>query len=207
MTTRSFSSWRNNIVLALLLAVAPVIGFATQIDHGRPIYQTTDPFNGPFGFWGYDIIPTQSVAVRFIPDADFTLETIKIWFMSNDWSGQSHPKVTLELRTDAPLEDGQSIPSDRVLEAWDVEVTAQGWNPVEETVVSRVKVALLAGQKYWISARGDTKPGKDAVWVQSSGSVGITSNTQAQDGGKWEPVGDLTGAAPAITITGVSMLK
>src|SRR5262245_7866813 len=87
---------------------------------GDVIYQTNTPFGGFFGLTGFDVFTEQSVALRFTPTADFTLDTVKVWFMNNDDSG-GHPTVTLTLRTDDAK--AGSIPADVILEQWTMQVS------------------------------------------------------------------------------------
>src|SRR5260370_4677105 len=100
------------------------------------IYQTADPFGGPFGLWGADVFERQSVALRITPTGRYTLDSIGLWFMNNDFSGMHHDTVILTLRDDAVSPSGGSIPSDTIHENWAFQVTATGWDPRLETVAS-----------------------------------------------------------------------
>lgn len=50
------------------------------------IYETNGPFGSAFGLIGFDVESDQSVAVRFTPDADYRLDRVSVWFMSNDFN-------------------------------------------------------------------------------------------------------------------------
>ncbi|MCH8913180.1 MAG: hypothetical protein IIA33_06380, partial [Planctomycetes bacterium] len=40
------------------------------------IYETEDPFGGTFGLWGADVFADQSVAARFTPGGNYTLDRV-----------------------------------------------------------------------------------------------------------------------------------
>ena len=91
----------GGLILAGALASAAV---------GDTIYETDDPFGGPFGLWGPDVCSDQSVAVRFTPGADYTLDRMSVWFMNN--STTVHPLVEVTLRPDDDSTPGR-VPDDR----------------------------------------------------------------------------------------------
>ena len=51
---------------ALAVAVLAAVPAAAEV-----IYETADPFGGPFGLWGPDVCIDQSVGLRFTPGADY----------------------------------------------------------------------------------------------------------------------------------------
>jgi hypothetical protein len=138
------------------------------------LYETADPFGGPFGLIGFDVSSTQSVAVRFIPDGDHRLDSISVWFMNNDFSGALHPQVTLSLRED-DAGGGASVPADAALETWTLAVSAVGWQPVLEVVQSRRRPLLRSGAAYWIVAESEAPGGLDGVWNWAGTGVGFMS--------------------------------
>lgn len=59
------------VVAGLLNVCSPALG--------EIIYETDDPFGSPFGVLGFDVFEFQSVAVRFTPDDNYTLDRISVW--------------------------------------------------------------------------------------------------------------------------------
>jgi hypothetical protein len=159
------------------------------------IYETTPP-GGFLGFWGPDVFEGQSVAVRFTPSADFTLDRANVWFMNNDFKG-GHPPVTLTLRTD-DAKNG-SIPSTTVLEQWDFNVSTVGWDPMLEQLDSVLHPTLKAGAHYWLVAQSDAPGGFSGVWVMAGESSGITSICNGIPC-EWPPAGE--SAVPATIVEG-----
>src|SRR5690606_35496454 len=95
MNRRSTMNCNHLIVAAFgLVAAAPAMA--------DEIYATEDPFGSPFGMIGFDVggRSEQRVGVRFIPDADYRLDRISVWFMSNDFSVASRAPVRLTVETD-----------------------------------------------------------------------------------------------------------
>jgi hypothetical protein len=138
------------------------------------IYETDDPFGGPFGIIGSDVCDAQSVAVRFTPDIDYRFEQVGVWFMNNDFSGKTHPLVTVSLRPDLVV-DGESIPSEEIIESWEFNVSAVGWDPMLETLVSKLQPTLEAGANYWIVCESEAPCGLDGVWNWAGIDSGFTS--------------------------------
>jgi hypothetical protein len=116
-------------ILALAAATLPAAA--------DEIYATEDPFGSPFGMIGFDVggPSQQRVGVRFIPDADYRLDRISVWFMSNDFGGVSGAPVRITVETDDPS-GGESIPSGEVVDELGFEVSAIGWDPVLEVMDS-----------------------------------------------------------------------
>jgi len=165
--------------MVTLLAVTP---FAL----GDVIYETEDPFGGIFGLWGADVCIDQSVGLRFTPQADYRLDRVSVWFMSNDFTGQTHPLVELTLRTDDDSTAGVSVPSDKTLEAWSFNVSAVGWNPVLEVVDSLDHPLLEVGVNYWIVAESQAPGGDDGVWNFASSGTGFMAFSLGY-GQPWQP--------------------
>lgn len=140
------------------------------------VYQTGDPFGGPFGLWGIDVFEDQSAAVRFIPEADYTLDRISLWFMNNDFGGQYFGEVTISLRDDDPS-GGNSIPGSTIYESWKFQISAVGWDPKLEVMDSTVHPALKKGVRYWVVAESPAPGGIDPVWNFATNSVGFMANT------------------------------
>lgn len=138
------------------------------------IYETSDPFGSPFGLIGFDICTKQSVGLRFTPDTAYRLSSAGVWFMSNDFTGATHPLVVLTLRTDNSR-GGKSIPSDEIIESWTFNVSAVGWDPMLETVESRLTPLLQQGVNYWIVAESEALCGDDGVWNWAGQSSGFTA--------------------------------
>lgn len=182
------------------LSAFAALVFLTSPVRGDVIYETEDPFGGPFGLWGYDVCIQQSVALRFTPEADYRLSRLSLWFMNNDFSGQTHPLVVLTLRTDDDSVPGVSIPSEEIIESQTFTVSAIGWNPVLETVESKANPLLRPGVHYWIAVASEAPCGADGVWNIASFGVGFMSNTDgAQD--NWSPGGSSAVTATVIEAT------
>ncbi len=137
------------------------------------IYQTDDPFGSPFGVIGFDVGQSQSVAVRFTPSETMALDEIRPWFMNNAAPGV-FPVVELAVVEDLEI-NGESFPGENELEVWEFSISAIGWNPEEESVISVKQPVLEAGQHYWVRARSSAAPGQNAVWNWAGSGVGTMS--------------------------------
>ncbi|MBT8486191.1 MAG: hypothetical protein HKO59_01350 [Phycisphaerales bacterium] len=178
------------VVLATLM-----LGVSTRAD---VIYETADPFGGPFGLIGFDVFELQSVAVRFTPSDRFALDQVGLWFMNNDFSGATHPIVTATLRTDDDT-GGESVPSETIIESWEFPVSAVGWDPMLEVLPSVRRPRLEPGTHYWIVAESDAPGGLDGVWNWASTGAGFVSICNGA-GCTWSPGG--SGAVPATIVEG-----
>lgn len=145
-----------------LAVVALVAGFGAASTSAETIVDTGVP-GGWFGYYGYDVSTTQSVGLAFTPSADYTLDDVSVWIMSNDWSSPGR-QYTLSLYGNVPG-SGCGVPDYNTIESWTVATAAVGWNPVLETVTSSVHPLLSAGQQYWLLATSPEEGGMDPVWV------------------------------------------
>jgi len=179
------------LILAALVAASSLVGPSAS---GDTIYETGNPFGGPFGLIGFDVFQEQKVAVRFTPNADFTLDRVSIWLMNNDGEG-GHPPVTVSLRTDNAAAD--SIPSDTILEQWQINVSAVGWDPQLEAMDSVTHPTLNAGVHYWIVAESDSGPFINGVWNWATNDSGMMSICNG-DPCEWTPAGQSAVAATVI---------
>jgi len=159
------------------------------------IYQTNPPYFGPNGPPGFDLSDMQSVALRFTPDRDFTLDAIRMWIMSNDHTKVSHAPVRVELRLS---QDGGRRPGAIVIEQMTFTVSALGWNPVLESVSSRLHPLLRAGTPYWVILHCDFQE-LNPSWNWSDGSIGIIALSH---GGQINFTEGGEGAVTATTIEG-----
>jgi hypothetical protein len=187
---------RNTLMLVAVVAAASLGGPFASAD---TIYQTNTPFGGPFGLIGFDVFQEQKVALRFTPNADFTLDRVSVWFMNNDGDG-GHPPVTVSLRTDNAA--AGSIPSDTILEQWQINVSAVGWAPVLEAMDSSTHPLLSAGEHYWVVAESDSGPFINGVWnwaAQDSGMMSICNGDPCE----WTPAN--SGAVAAGVIEGTPL--
>jgi len=181
-----------------MMAAAVSAGLMSADDtRAAVIYQTNSPFGGAFGLIGFDVAAEQSVALRFTPGHAFLLDRVGVWFMNNDFSGKTHPSVTLTLRTDNVA--GGSIPSDVIIEQWQFNVSAVGWDPVLEQVNAALHPVLQAGVNYWVVAQSSAPGGNDGVWnwaANDSGWMSICNGIPCE----WTPANH--GAVAAGTIEG-----
>ena len=191
----------TGLVRAFLLPcilTAASIGFLSSTAKGDIIYETNSPFGGPFGVLGYDVFEGQSVAVRFTPGMNYTLDSFSLWLWNNDGSGGT-PPMTLALRPD-DTKQGFSIPSETVIEEWDFNLPNTGiFNPLLFTFESKSHPNLEEGQSYWITAESDTPPLVDPVWAIAANDSGPSSTTDCF-GCPWEAVGN--GAVPTVIVEG-----
>src|SRR5690606_22975686 len=128
-------------------------------------------------------------------DADFELTEIRPWFMNNDSSGNHFGLVRLSLQTDQS--DGDiSIPSGKIIESWEFNISSIGWDPLEESVQSVLRPLLQAGVNYWVVAECDDPAFIDPVWCFAGIGSGFMSNTSFSD--EWQPGG--FGAVVSITV-------
>ncbi len=164
------------------------------------VYQTNPPFGSPFGLIGYDVFHRQSVGVRFTPDRMYYFTGASFWVMSNDFAGPSNAEVRVSLRGDDPT-GGESRPSnDIIYETMTFNVSAIGWEPVEERVSSEQNPPLRPGEHYWLVMMCDLK-GENPVWNWAHPGNGFMSNTDG-DQTTWQPGG--SGAVVSVTIEGES---
>ena len=181
----------DGVVVSLaVLAAAPA---AAEV-----IYETDGPFGGPFGLLGADVCLTQSVGLRFTPDQTHRLDRISLWFMSNDFSGKTHPLVEVTLRTDDSNEE-VSVPSDEVLEFWTFNVSAVGWDPRLEVMDSVAHPLVHHDVNYWIVAESQVVCGQDGVWNFAAFGTGFTAFSFGY-GQAWQPGG--SGAVVASIVEG-----
>ncbi|MEM9374428.1 MAG: choice-of-anchor R domain-containing protein [Planctomycetota bacterium] len=181
------------------IAPAAAIVLTSGLAGADTIFDTGVPDPGFLGYYGFDLSVDQSVAVAFTPDQDYRLDQVGLWIMSNDFASAGAP-YTVSIRTDA--QGGQSVPGDTVLESWDVETSAIGWDPLLETVDSVLNPLLSAGTTYWVVAESDSQAFVNAVWVASAQDQPVWSSVQNvfNPGGDWIS-GDTQGA-PGLTVSG-----
>jgi hypothetical protein len=196
-TRRSFVSK----TVACVAASLAIVGSGGTIAKADPIFATGNPDGGFFGYIGFDVFTQQSVAARFVPSAAYTLDTVSIWFMSNDFDGTTPQTVTVSLRTDVnPGGDFVSAPSEVVLETWTMNVPVVGWNPLLVDFTSATHPALAAGQKYWVVAESAVEAQVNPIWVWSSEGNEFTATNQGA-GTPWQSG---SGAAIGIRVQGTA---
>jgi hypothetical protein len=172
----------------------------TSISHADVIFDTglEEPF---FGWVGYDIYPDQSVGVAFSPAGDVTLDSVGVYFMSNDFDNPGRT-YTLKLVPDASG-TSYTIPNTaNVLESWSMATTAVGWLPVLDQANSVQHPLLTAGSVYWIVAESTEPAGLDPLWAQAGNSVQYYSgvNNSLNPNGWEDGVGYSFGSTPATVI-------
>jgi len=183
----------------LRLTMAAIVG--TVVPHAAAtdiIFETADPFGSPFGLVGFDVFTNQSVAVRFVPDQDYTLTSISCWFMSNDFGQPLDRPVRLSVQTDEAI-GAAFIPSGDELEVMDLVITAVGWDPQLDRVDADGSTVLRAGEAYWIVAESDYEAAQNPVWNWATGVTGYTTVTDFATGA-WQPGGE--GATVGIVVEG-----
>ncbi len=171
--------------------IVPAIAQAREYE---VVYETAPP-GGDIGYYGPDVYKDQSVAVRFTPSQTYYLKKIGLWFMNNGDPGV--PEVTVTLRVDD--NDGQrSIPGNRIFETWKFRVSAQGWNPVLEELISKSTPLLEPRTNYWLVAESDARNFENGVWVMAGQGTGFSATTYQGD---WQNGGE--GAVPATMVRGI----
>jgi hypothetical protein len=174
-----------------MLRAAMIPAVLAAVAAADVIYQTNPPYIGPNGPPGFDLSDQQSVALRFTPERDFTLDTVRMWIMSNEHFNVTHAPVRVELR---PSGQWGRRPGTAIIETMTFEVSALGWNPVLESVSSRLHPVLRAGTPYWIVLHCDYQE-QNPSWNWSDKSVGIIALSH---GGQ---VNFTEGAEGAVTAT------
>lgn len=184
--------WNKRLAGALCaVCLATPVMADTLLDTGAPE-------GGFLGFWGYDVFVGQSVAIAFTPTADYALDDISLWLMSNDFDAPGRT-LTVSLQTDVGGAAVPAAPSGTVLESWAHATTAVGWQPVMETLVSQTHTLLSAGRTYWIVAESTEPAFVDPVWtVASNGGSYYIGNIDFSSSPNWQ-VG-LGGAAPGALV-------
>ncbi|HJQ40963.1 MAG TPA: hypothetical protein VKB93_27820 [Thermoanaerobaculia bacterium] len=168
---------------------------ATAPDSEYEVIYETAPPGGWLGYWGPDVSRDQSVGVRFTSKKTYYLKKIGLWFMNNGLPGV--PEVTVTLRDDD--NDGKrSIPGNKVFESWTFQVSAHGWNPVLEEMLSQSTPLLDPGTNYWIVCESDARPGEDGVWVNAGEGTGFSTTT---NDGSWQDGAE--GAVPGTVVRGI----
>lgn len=183
------------------VAAAIMLG-ACGVASGAEVFNTGTPEGGFLGYYGFDIFVDQSFAVAFTPDQDYTLDTVGLWMMSNDFDNAGAP-YTVSLQTSGPSDTGpEPAPSGVVLESWDVQTAAIGWSPILETQTSVLNPLLQAGQTYWIVLESDSPPFVDAIWVASGQDFPVLHSiiNAANPTDDW--YSGYTQGAPGMVITG-----
>lgn len=180
----------------LMIGMLALAGGAASAD---TIFDTGTPDGGFLGYYGFDLFVDQSVAIAFTTGQDYTLDQVGLWMMSNNFASPG-AEYTISLRTDAA--GGMTIPGDTVIESWDVQTAAVGWNPILETVDSVLNPVLTAGTTYWIVAESDGSAGSNAVWVASNQLDSVYHSIQNvfNPGGDW--ISGYTTGAPGMVING-----
>lgn len=163
------------------------------------VFETQDPFGGPFGITGFDVFSGQSVAARFEPAADYTLDELRLWLWNNDENGRE-PRIDIKLETDDPA-NGESRPSGVVLEAWTFNVPGTGvFNPMLFTFESTTHLNLDSGVKYWITARSPAPGGASPVWAWAAKDSGWMSLIDHASTDQWSNAA--TGAVASYIVEG-----
>lgn len=197
MKRRTSRAW--TIASAARALVASAALASAGVASADTIFQTSDPEGGFFGYIGFDIFETQSVAARFIPTGECTLDTVSIWLMSNDFDGVVPQTVTITLRTDTnPGGDFVSVPSTTILETWTASPNVIGWTPILVDFNSATHPTLAAGQKYWVVAESEVEAQVNPIWVWSSSGNEFT----ATNSGGATPWQSGSGAAIGIQVKG-----
>jgi hypothetical protein len=138
------------------------------------VYETNDPFGGPLGVYGYNVNQNQSVAICFTPEANCTLDEVRLWLWNNDVSGESTPiRITLRNNRRANL-NGDSMPGEVQFESWPFDIPYTGFaQPMLFSFPSTSRPVLATGTSYWIVAESSAHGGDDPVWAIAQPGIGF----------------------------------
>ncbi len=186
---------RNSLRASSLVSAGLLLGSAATAD---VVYETEDPFDGLFGIIGFDVSSEQSVAVRFTPTADLSLDRIRVWLWNNDSSG-GEPEITITLRPDAAVGAGSaepepSRPADEILEKWNFSLPYTGFAEPRLFDVYSSGYALRAGVDYWICAESEAPGGRDPVWAIAQPGQGFGTTGDPTTGEWWPGAEGMVGA-------------
>lgn len=182
------------------LAIASLAcGMASTVASADVLFDTGEPQGGFIGYYGFDLLPTQSVAIAFTVAEDSFLDSVGLWMMSNDF-GDSGAAFTVSVHTDAA--GGMTIPGDTVIESWDTTTSAVGWSPVLDEVTSLINPVLQAGVTYWIVAESDGPVGLNPVWVASQQGEPVWHSIQnaLNPDGAW--LSGYSNGVPGLVVSG-----
>jgi hypothetical protein len=183
----------------LRVAICLAVSGAVSVTRADVIHETHDPFGGPFGITGFDVFVGQSVAARFTPGGNYTLDRVRLWLWNNDENGRE-PPLTIKVETDDPAE-GESRPSGTVLETWNINLPNTGaFNPMLLTFESSAHAALDVNMRYWITARSPAQGGSDPVWAWAALDSGPMSLIDHVSSPEWSNASD--GAVAAFVVEG-----
>lgn len=190
---------RNRTGVLAIVAAGLVSGFAADAASADILFDTGEPQGGFIGYYGFDLLPTQSVAIAFTVAQDSYLDSVGLWMMSNDFDNAGQA-FTVSVRTDAA--GGMTIPGDTAIESWDTATNAVGWSPVLDEVTSLINPVLQAGVTYWIVAESDGPAGLNPVWVASQQSEPVWHSVQnaLNPGGAW--LSGYSNGAPGLVVSG-----
>ena len=189
---------RKRVIVLCLTGAASALAVCAAAARADAVYETDDPFGGPFGIWGFDVSQDQSVAVRFTPTGDYRLDLLRLWLWNNDDTGGT-PHLTITLRNDEDPGTG-SIPGATVYETWELDVPNTGaFNPVRFDFNSLSRPRLNDGVNYWIAAESPAVGGYDPVWAIAGIGVGFMSIKNPPTG-PWSPAG--SGAVVSVVVEG-----
>ncbi len=175
---------------------AAVLAFGAASASADVIFDTGLP-GGFFGYIGYDVSSTQSVGVAFTPSANYTLDDVGVWFMSNDFDNPGRT-FTLSLRNSVPGSNN-GVPGPITYETWNMAATAIGWDPMLETATSSLHPLLVAGTQYWLVAESNEIGGLDPVWVWGDSPDPVVSGNDDFFNPGWQS-GVTQGSAPGTII-------
>jgi hypothetical protein len=164
------------------------------------IVDTGTPDGGFFGYIGYDVFVGQSVGLAFTPTANYRLDDVGVWFMSNDFDNPGRT-YTLSLRENVPGSNN-GMPAPTAIETWNMATAAVGWLPVLDVATSVLHPTLQAGTQYWIYAESNEQPFVDPVWVWGSSFDPYVSGELDLAGGTGWNSGITYGSAPGALIHG-----
>lgn len=180
--------------LAALLVTLTVAAQGSII----PIYKT----NPPKPSLGFDVSSHQTVAIRFSPNENVTLNAIEVWFMNNSTTEQGLVRITLH--HDKKTKNELSVPGKEVIESWSFPVSSLGWNTAKEVLVSKINPKLMYNQRYWLVAESDALPRNNPVWsIAESQDDNISlgfGGSYNRDEHKWDSLG--YSAIPSVTVLG-----
>ncbi|MEW6249160.1 MAG: hypothetical protein AB1716_00810 [Planctomycetota bacterium] len=183
---------------AIALTLGLALGLCVSSARADVVYETADPFGGMFGIMGFDVFRDQSVALRFIPTAEYRLDQLRLWLWNNDGQGGT-PRLDITLRDEGGTSGTISFPGQRIHESWVIYLPNTGvFRPVLFDFDSALHPRLHAGMNYWIVAESDAVGGYDPVWAWAQPDLGFMSFRNPPD--PWQP--GHSGAVAAAIVLG-----
>jgi hypothetical protein len=171
------------------------VGLLALVGTGRAdiITQTDDPFCEGIcpGIFGFDVTEFQNVAIRFVPDRDYTLDRVSVWLFDINEAAEPQEMVVVE--------GGESTPSRQVIDGRTfISPATLPFTPELVPISTPRRARVRAGRSYWVILTTSVSSRGQCSWAVANPGRGWSSVSDAF--GTWQPGGN--GAFPAHIIEG-----